>query len=79
MSRPDISKSSYYVVEMKHMIDAFAQFANMYENNPNNKRIRILATDNGTEYGNKRFRSLLDHKGIVRQLSPAYTKEQNGI
>lgn len=59
--------------------EAFAQFANLYENNANNKRIRILATDNGTEYVNKRFRSLLDQKGIVHQLSPAYTKEPNGI
>lgn len=52
--------------------NAFSQFANLYENNVNNKRIRILATDNGTEYANKRFRSLLDQKGIVHQLSPAY-------
>ncbi|RKF60328.1 hypothetical protein OnM2_052031, partial [Erysiphe neolycopersici] len=59
--------------------DAFAQFANMHENNTNNKCIRILVTDNGTEYVNKCFRSLLDHKGIIHQLSLAYTKEPNGI
>lgn len=59
--------------------DAFLQYSNIYENNANNKRIRILATDNGSEYVNKRFRSLLNHKGIVHQLSPTYTKEPNGI
>ena len=31
-------------------VDAFTQFANVYENNAQNKRIRILATDNGAEY-----------------------------
>ena len=59
--------------------EAFLQFSNVYENNSNNKRIRILATDNGTEFVNKRFRTLLDHKGIIHQLAPAYTKEPNGI
>ncbi|KAI0992610.1 hypothetical protein K3495_g15575, partial [Podosphaera aphanis] len=59
--------------------DAFNSYANIYENNENNKRIRILATNNGTEYTNKRFKSLLDKKGITHQLSPVYTKEPNGL
>ena len=60
-------------------IDAFQSFLNLYENNANNKRVRILATDNGTEYTNKRFKALLNTKGITHQLSPVYTKEPNGI
>ncbi|KAI0995474.1 hypothetical protein K3495_g12705 [Podosphaera aphanis] len=60
-------------------ITAFIQYANIYENNAYNKRIRILATDNGTEYTSKRFKTLLDNKGIVHQPSPVYTKEPNGI
>ncbi|KAF5187558.1 Retrovirus-related pol polyprotein from transposon tnt 1-94, partial [Thalictrum thalictroides] len=43
-------KSRYLEVKLlrskDEAYDAFAQFANMYENNTNNKRIRILATDN---------------------------------
>ncbi|POS82922.1 hypothetical protein EPUL_004255 [Erysiphe pulchra] len=60
-------------------LEAVVQFANVYENNSNNKRIRIFATDNGTEHVNKRFKTLLDKKGIIHQLAPAYTKEPNGI
>ena len=60
-------------------VDAFSAYANLYENNSNNKRIRILATDNGTEYTNKRIKTILENKGIIHQLSPAYTKEPNGI
>ncbi|RKF81090.1 Retrovirus-related Pol polyprotein from transposon TNT 1-94 [Golovinomyces cichoracearum] len=60
-------------------VDAFAQYANLYENNANNKRIRILATDNGSEYTNKRLKTILNTKGIIHQLSPVYTKEPNGI
>ena len=59
--------------------EAFITYANVYENNENGKRIRILATDNGTEFTNKRFKSLLDKKGITHQLSPVYTKEPNGL
>ncbi|RKF60525.1 Retrovirus-related Pol polyprotein from transposon TNT 1-94 [Golovinomyces cichoracearum] len=59
--------------------DAFTQYANLYENNANNKRIRILATDNGAEYINKRMKTVLEKKGITHQLSPAYTKEPNGL
>lgn len=59
--------------------ETFAQFANAYENNASTKRIRHLAADNDTEYVNKRFRSLLDHKGVVHQLYSSYTKELNGI
>ncbi|POS82168.1 hypothetical protein EPUL_005540, partial [Erysiphe pulchra] len=60
-------------------IDAFQIYANAYENNANNKRIRVLATDNGSEYTNKRFKALLEKKGITHQLSPVYTKEPNGM
>ena len=48
--------------------EAFSSYANVYENNENNKRIRILATDNGTEYTNKRFKALLDKKGITHHV-----------
>lgn len=59
--------------------EAFNQYANLYENNPHGKRIRILATDNGAEYTSKRFKTVLHQKGITHQLSPAYTKEPNGL
>ncbi|POS82532.1 hypothetical protein EPUL_006065, partial [Erysiphe pulchra] len=60
-------------------IDAFQIYANTYENNANNKRIRILATNNGSEHTNKRFEALLEKKGITHQLSAVYTKEPNGM
>ena len=60
-------------------VDAFSAYASLYENNSKGKRIRIFATDNGTEYTNKRIKTILENKGITHQLSPVYTKEPNGI
>lgn len=45
-------------------------------NNP--IKIRIIATDNGTEYTNTAFQRQLKVDGTDHQLSSPYTKEQNG-
>ena len=58
---------------------AFLEFKEREENNKDNKRIRIYATDNGTEFINNKFKLYLLKHGIIHQLSPIYTPESNGL
>jgi hypothetical protein len=58
---------------------AFVEFKEREENNKDNKRIRIYATDNGTEFINNKFKSYLINHGITHQLSLVYTLESNGL
>ena len=58
---------------------AFYTFKQKAENNKGNYKIRVYATDNGTEFINKRFKNCLDNNGIIHQNSAPYTPEQNGL
>jgi hypothetical protein len=42
-------------------------------------KVKILRTDNGTEYMEGGFRAYLDSHGILHQTSCVYTGEQNGV
>ena len=42
------------------------------------RTIRVIRTDNGTEFVNKRVCELLSARGMVPQTSVAYNPEQNG-
>jgi transposase InsO family protein len=44
-----------------------------------NTQIRILRTDNGTEYVNNKFHDFLNEMGIIHQTTFVGTLEQNGI
>ena len=44
-----------------------------------NAKIKILRTDNGTEYMNRTFDAYLESNGIVHQTSCPYTSAQNGV
>jgi len=44
-----------------------------------NRDIKILRTDNGTEYLNNLFKDFLLLKGIIHQLTVPYCPQQNGI
>jgi transposase InsO family protein len=41
--------------------------------------VKVLRSDNGTEYSNRTFREYLSSKGIQYQTTYPYTPEQNGI
>ena len=41
--------------------------------------VKILRTDNGTEYVNKKLIGFFDETGILHQKSNAYTPQQNGV
>ena len=59
--------------------EAFLEFKSRAENNPNNFKVRMFATDNSGEYVNKRFQELFKEAGITYQTVPAHTKEPNGL
>jgi hypothetical protein len=44
-----------------------------------NRKIKIIGSDNGTEFVNQRFKELTSNAGIIHQLSSPYTPEQNGL
>lgn len=75
-------KTRYLEIELlkskAESLNAFKRFKSRAENN-NTYSIKILKTDNGTEYTNKGFTTLLDTSGISHEYSPAYTKEPNGL
>ncbi|HBK83011.1 MAG TPA: hypothetical protein DDZ41_05345, partial [Flavobacterium sp.] len=43
------------------------------------RRIKVLQTDNGTEYVTNKLRKLLRNSGTRHQLTVPYTPEQNGV
>lgn len=43
------------------------------------KKIKILRTDNGTEYTSEKFKKFLSSNGIQHQLTCPYTAQQNGV
>lgn len=47
--------------------------------NQTGKTIKILRTDNGSEFCNKEMRKCLESKGIRHQTTTPYTPEQNGV
>lgn len=42
------------------------------------RRIKVLRSDNGTEFVNRELEAFLEEEGIVRDLSAPHTPEQNG-
>ena len=60
------------------VLKAFEDFKKMAENQTD-KKIKILRTDNGTEYFNAKMDEALKNSGIVHQATNVYTPEQNGV
>ena len=44
-----------------------------------NKSIKILKSDNGSEYTNTLFKDYIKKTGIIQQFSAPYTAQQNGL
>ena len=47
--------------------------------NQTEKRIKVLRTDNGTEYESNEFNDFCKEVGIKRKTKTAHTPEQNGV
>lgn len=76
----DLSRKIFvYPLKAKsEVFSKFMQFKSFVENQTN-KRIKIIRTDNGTEYVNKNFESVCNSNGIKHQKSTAYSPQQNGL
>lgn len=68
----------YFLKYKSEVFDKFMIFKNQAERQTG-KKIKSLRTDNGTEFINNSFNSLLEAEGIIRQLSTPYTPQQNGV
>lgn len=68
----------YFLKTKDEVTEKFDDFKNMIENQTGLK-IKILRTDNGTEYCNASFLSILRKAGIQHQTTVPYTPEQNGV
>ena len=60
------------------MFKWFHSFKALVENQTG-KKIKILRTDNGTEYESNEFNDYCREVGIKRETTTAYTSEQNGV
>lgn len=76
----DFSKRAfvYFLKSKSEAFETFLEFKNYVENQAECK-IKIVRTDNGTEYVNNRFESLFKSAGIKHQLTAPYTPQQNGV
>lgn len=76
----DFSRKVYvFTIKSKaEVLDKFIEYKNRVENELN-KKIKILRSDNGTEYVNKNFNNYLKKFGIIHQTTNPYTPEQNGL
>lgn len=77
--KDDFSKyrKVYFLKHKSEVPERIKQFINYAEIETNSK-VKILRTDNGTEFLNKTLESFLSNKGIQHQTTVVYTPEQNG-
>lgn len=93
MEVPSIGKSRYFLTfvddcsRMVHIyflkskdetLGYFKEFKNLVENQKNRK-IKVLRTDNGTEFTSGMFQNFLKLNGIIHQRTNPYTPQQNGL
>lgn len=76
----DFSRKVFiYIIKNKNQVfDCFVKFRALVENQTN-KKIKIVRSDNGTEYCNKQFENFCVTNGIQHQKSCVYTPQQNGV
>ncbi|GKB41553.1 putative RNA-directed DNA polymerase [Tanacetum coccineum] len=76
----DFSRAVWvYLIKSKdEVFGYFVDFVNLISNQFL-KKIKIIRSDNGTEFINNKIDVFLRDKGIVHQTSCAYTPQQNGI
>lgn len=68
----------FLIKNKAQVFDRFESYRNLVENQLNRK-IKILRTDNGTEYCNRKFKEVCDKNGIIHQKSCPHTPQQNGL
>lgn len=68
----------YFMKAKSEVIHYFKEFKSMAENFKNTK-IKIMRSDNGSEYCSNFFEQYLKNEGIIHQKTNPYTPEQNGL
>lgn len=68
----------YFIRQKSDVFERFTEFKALVENQTS-KRIKILRTDNGTEYMSEKFNQFLAKNGIQHQTTCPYTAQQNGV
>ncbi|XP_069361062.1 uncharacterized protein [Maniola hyperantus] len=68
----------YFLREKSEVFSVLVEFKILAESQTGRK-LKIIRTDNGTEYVNKRVSEFLKQNGIVHQLTVDYTPAQNGV
>ena len=61
----------------EHVVKYFDEFYNLIYTQ-HNKRIKIVRSDNGSEYISNEFKTYETNKGITHQYTHTYTPQQNG-
>ncbi|UYV69112.1 hypothetical protein LAZ67_6002474, partial [Cordylochernes scorpioides] len=67
----------YFMRSKSEVLDKFKEYKNSVENY-HSRKIKVLRSDNGTEYVNGEFNKFLNESGIKRQLTVPRTPQQNG-
>ncbi|GJV78259.1 putative RNA-directed DNA polymerase [Tanacetum coccineum] len=70
-----------WVYLIKHKDEVFNEIVNFVKliHNQFDTKIKIMRSDNGTEFVNKRLNDFYNDLGITQQTSYVYTPQQNGI
>lgn len=76
----DCSRKVFVVpIEKKSdVLHEFIKFKTLVEKQ-SGRKIKVLRTDNGTEYVNKEFEQYTNKNGILHQKTCPYTPQQNGV
>ncbi|UYV74187.1 hypothetical protein LAZ67_11002345 [Cordylochernes scorpioides] len=67
----------YFMRSKSEVLERFKEYKNSVENY-HSRKIKVLRSDNGTEYVNHEFNKFLNESGIKRQLTVPRTPQQNG-
>lgn len=72
---------SVWIFLLKNKSDVFDNFEIFYNllSNQFDKKVKIVRSDNGTEFVNGKFQKNFKNNGIIHQTTCAYTPQQNGV
>lgn len=68
----------YFLKERSEVYGVFKKFKQLVETQSGHK-LKTLRSDRGTEYKSHHFDKFCEEEGVERQLSVAYTPQQNGV
>ncbi|GAU40455.1 hypothetical protein TSUD_141350 [Trifolium subterraneum] len=68
---------TYVISKKSDVMDVFTRFKSMVERQSGHK-LKTLRTDGGGEYMSNEFKALCEREGIIHEVVPPYTPQQNG-